>query len=295
MFVWQLIRQTWRKWRDDQATRQGAALAFYALFAAAPLMLVAGVVAGALFGEKEGASWLHTELVLLTTPEVATTIGGFVSAAANTEAGIKTTIAGLVATFYAGSRGFLHLQATLNNLWGVRQIRGPGVKQIFIKKGMAFASVFLCGSLMLVSLVASIVLQIAAHQFAEGLPSGALLLSRLNGVLTFGLSTALLAVVFRTLPDVKIGWKEVCVGAIFTAVLFAGGRHAIAWYLQHATRSQGFGSAGAVVVVLLYVYYSAQVLLIGAEFTWVFAENHGTPITPTKRSARVVRTTVHPE
>lgn len=292
MVIWELIRKTWRKWRDDQATRQGAALAFYALFAAAPLLLVAGVVAGALFGEQEGATWLHNELTNMTTPEVANTIEGFVTSAANPQAGIKTTIAGLLATFYAGSRGFLHLQGTLNNLWGVRQIRGPGVSQIFAKKGWAFASVLLCGSMMLVSLIASIVLQIAAHQLAEGLPTEAALVSRMNMIGTFALSAVLLAVIFRTLPDVNIGWREVWVGALVTAMLFAMGKHAIAWYLQHAHHSQGFGSAGAVVLVLLYVYYSAQMLLIGAEFTWVFAENHGTPITPTKRSAKVVRTTI---
>ena len=295
MVIWHLIRRTWRKWRDDQATRQGAALAFYALFAAAPTLLVASILANTLFGEDEGGRWLHQQLSLLATPEVASTVEGFVAGGAHPNAGVKTTLLGLLATTYAGARGFLHLQTTLNNLWGVRQVRGPGVAAIVFKKGWAFASILSCGSLLLASLLGSLFLQLTAHQLAEGLPEGLAWVGRVNELGTFFLSAVLLAVVFRTLPDVKIGWREVAFGALFTAALFAIGKHAIAWYLQHAVHSQGFGSAGSVVAVLLYVYYSAQVLLIGAEFTWVFAETSGTPIVPNARAARVIRTTVPPD
>ena len=291
MFIWKLIRLTWRKWRDDQATRQGAALAFYALFAAAPSLLVAGILARRIFGEA-GSGWLHAQLSGLTTPEVAGTVAELVAGAAHPEAGLKTTLIGLFATLYAGVRGFLHLQTTLNNLWGVRQVRGPGINAIFLKKGWAFASILLCGSLMLASLVGSIFVQLVAHHLAGGLPAGLAWVGRVNELGTFFLSAVLLTVVFRTLPDVRIGWREVVFGALFTATLFAFGKHLIAWYLQHAVHSQGFGSAGSVVAVLLYVYYSAQVLLIGAEFTWVYAENLGTPIVPNERAARVVRTTI---
>jgi len=292
VFIWKLIRLTWRKWRDDQATRQGAALAFYTLFAAAPSLLVASVLARVLFGEEDGAQWLHAQLSVLTTPDVASTVANLVAGAAHPEAGLKTTLLGLVAMFYAGARGFLHLQTTLNNLWGVRQVRGPGIAEIFLKKGWAFASILLCGTLMLASLLGSIFVQLSAHHLAEGLPAGLAWVGRVNELGTFALSAVLLAVVFRTLPDVKIGWREVAFGALFTATLFAFGKHVIAWYLQHAVHSQGFGSAGSVVAVLLYVYYSAQVLLVGAEFTWVFAETLGTPIVPSARAARVIRTTV---
>ncbi|MEZ4240187.1 MAG: YihY/virulence factor BrkB family protein [Myxococcota bacterium] len=292
MVLWQLLRETFREWRDDRANAQGAALAFYALFAAAPLLVVATTVAGFVLGSDGAEAMVASELGKLLTPEITANVVQLVEASSDST-GVVATAAGLMATLWAASRGFFHLQATLNAMWGVRSVREPGVVALVERKLLAFASVALCGILLLASLIATTALYVAARRAPFSFD--AIVLRLLEEVWTFGLVTLLLMIVYRTLPDVRIHWGDVVLGSAVSAMLFVFGKHAVAVYLHHVGTHSASGAAGSVAAVLLYVQYMAQVLLFGAKFTSVFARWRGHPIRPGPGAARVVRTTVRDE
>lgn len=294
MVLWTLLSETFREWRNDRATLQGAALAFYALFSAAPLLVVATAVVGWLLGPEAAAEKLDRELRTLLSPEIAAAVRVLVDGADHHRGpGWAAGSLGLLASLYGGARGFLHLQATLNQVWGVRAIRGPGMVEVVRRKLLAFASVALCGLLLLASLVATIVFHALASRASEALQPGWLLARIGEEGSTLGIVTVLLCVVYKTLPDVRIQWRDVVVGAGVSAALFVGGKHGIAYYLRTVGAGSTFGAASALAAMLLYTQYVAQVLLFGAEFTFVFARWRGQPILPGVGAARVVRTTVH--
>lgn len=286
-----LLQQTWREWRDDQASRQGAALAFYGLFAMAPLLLVATAVAGGVLGQEAAERRLAAQLEALTTPEVAQTLQVLVEDAYQSSGWAAGSL-GVLTSLYAGARGFFHLQGTLNHMWGVRAVRDAGLLEMVRRKLLAFASALLCGALLLASVLLGMVLQTWAMAWPLHLPDHWLALRLAQEATTFGLALILLMVVFKTLPDARIRWRDVVVGSAVSAGLFLMGKHAIELYLQRVGATSSFGAAGALVAVMLYTYYVAQVLLFGAEFTYVFARWRGTPILPGPGAARVVRTTL---
>jgi membrane protein len=287
-----LLQQTWREWRDDRAGHHGAALAFYALFSLAPLAIVLSWVTAQLFGADAVRDRLAPELAPVLTPEVARTIQTVVRSAAESRTGWAASTVGIVFSLYGGVRGFLELQATLNAVWGVRAIRGPGVLEMIRRKGLAFASVLLCGSLLLGSIVATMWLHPVASHATRGIAWPLWAARRGEDVSSFVLASLFLTVVFKTLPDVRIRWRDVLLGAAVSAVLFVIGKHGLAYYLRHGTTASTFGAAGTLVVVLMYVQYSAQAMLFGAKFTSVWARHRGRPIEPAAGAARVVRTVV---
>jgi membrane protein len=293
MALWKLLRETFREWRDDRATLQGAALSFYALFAAAPLLIVATTVTGLLLGGDGAEELLARELGKLLTPEITRTVLGMVAESGQGGSGVVAGAIGLLASLWAASRGFFHLQATLNHLWGVRAVREPGAVAIVQRKLLAFASVALCGLLLLASLVATT----ALHAVARRAPfdPDQIVLRIAEELWTFGLASLLLTIVYRTLPDVRIHWGDVVLGAAVSGVLFVLGKHGVAFYLNHVGARSASGAASSVAAVLLYVHYMAQVLLFGAKFTFVFARWRGHPIRPGPGAARVIRTTVRDE
>jgi membrane protein len=287
-----LLRQTIREWRDDRGGHHGAALAFYALFALAPLTLILSVVTGRIFGAEAAQERLALELAPILTPEVARTAQAAVASAAESRAGVAASTVGVLFSLYGGVRGFLELQATLNAVWGVRAIRGPGLLEILRRKALAFASVVLCGSLLLASIVATMVLHPVASSAASGIAWPFWMARRGEDLSSFVLAALLLTVVFKTLPDVRIRWRDVFVGAGLSAVLFVLGKHGIAYYLRHASTASAFGAAGTLVAVLTYVNFSAQAVLFGAKFTYVYARHRGEPLEPADGAARVIRTVV---
>jgi membrane protein len=292
MMLWQLLRETFREWRDDRATLQGAALAFYALFSTAPLLLVATAVLGRIFGQEAAEQRLAEELVALTNAEVAAAVQALVADAGRGRSGFAAGAVGVAMSLYGASRGFFHLQATLNQIWGVRTVRGPGVLEIVRHKLLAFASVALCGTLLLASTGVSIGFHVAARQAAQHLSLGFRMLRMGEELSTYGFVVLLLMVVYKTLPDVRIRWRDVLVGAAVSAALFVLGKHLVSFYLRHVTVASSFGAASALAGLMIYFQYMAQVLLFGAEFTFVFARMQGRPIEPGANAARVMRITV---
>jgi membrane protein len=284
-----VLRDTWIGWQDDQAARHGAALAFYALFALAPLLLVATAVAGAVFGPESASERLNAQLRVLLTPEVAEALSGLVQNAYE-GSGFAAGTLGALTSLYAGGRGFFHLQATLNHMWGVRVVRQQGLGPTIQRHFVAFASVMLCGILLLASIVGTMIVGMMAD--LAPLPRNWVMLRATQEITTFLLVWILLAVIYKTLPDAWIRWQDVAIGAAVTGVLFLIGKEAVALYVHEIGLRSSFGAAGALVIILVFSYYAAQVLLFGAELTYQIARHRGVPVKPRQGASRVVRTPV---
>jgi membrane protein len=291
----EIVQETWREWREDRAQLQAAALAFYALFSFAPVILLTTAVLSVFFGKEAAESRLAVELQWLFTPQVAAVIESLVQNASAARTGWAAGGLGLLVSLWGSTRGFLHLQATLNLVFGVKAIRGPGLLEIVRRRALAFASVGLCGSLMLVSLSATLILHSWADRAVAHTRWALFRAHALEEVGTFFIVSLLLTVVYKTLPDVRIRWRDVLVGAGVSALMFVLSKHAIALWLRHVGTHSTFGAASAIVALLLYVDYVAQVLLLGAEFTFVLAKANGRAIEPTAGAARVVRTVIRDE
>ncbi len=291
----QIVAETWREWREDRAQLQAAALAFYALFSFAPIILITTAVMSALFGREAAESRLATELEWLFTPQVAGVIESLVQNASAARTGWAAGGLGLVVSLWGSMRGFLHLQTTLNLVFGVKAIRGPGFLEVVRRRAFAFASVGLCGALMMASLAATLVLHSWADRATIGSGWEVFRAHALEEIGSFTIVASLVTVVYKTLPDVRLRWRDVLLGAGVSALLFVLGKHAIALWLRHVGTHSTFGAASAIVALLLYVDYVAQVLLLGAEFTFVLAKANGTPIEPGWGAARVVRTVIRDE
>lgn len=287
MRLLQLLRETYREWRDDRATLQGAALAFYALFSVAPLLIVVTAILGLVFGQELAERKLSDEIVSLTTPEVARAVETLVKDAGKGRTGWAAGALGVLMSLYGVARGFIHLQGTLNQIWEVKAMEGPSLIEIVRHKLAAFTSVALCGLLLLVSTGLSIVLQTLARRAAKELSMGWWALRIGEELSTYSFVVLLLMVIYKTLPDVYIRWRDVLVGSAVAALLFVVGKFIISLYLRHVSVVSSFGAASALAALMIYFQYLAQVLLFGAEFTLVFARAQGRAIVPTSNAAHV--------
>ncbi len=289
MTVIRLVFETLTEYQHDAASRQGAALAFYGLFACAPLILFATLILGAVFGEQTARDELAAQLTVLTTEEVAQTVLRLVELATRGPADWKASTLGALTLLFGAFRGLLHLQATLNLIWGVRAHHQGTFGEIVRRHLLAFGSSLLTGVLLLGSIAFTMVLRSIALQAAGSLPRHWFLLRISEDVGTGLLSMLLISIVFKTLSDARLQWRDVVVGAGVSAGLLVLGKHAMAWYLRMMLGATAFGAAGAVVGVLIYAYYMAQVVLFGAEFTYVVARTLGDPIEPGPNAVRVRR------
>lgn len=289
MTILRLLDETWQEWRKDRAAQQSAALAFYALFSIAPLVLVATAVVSAVFGTDAAEERLARELQGLLTPQIADAVRVLVRNAANGRSPWAAGGLGILVSFYGAARGFFQLQSTLDHMWGVRALPGATWVELIRRNLLAFASVASCGSLLMVSLVATIVLHGMADSVTTWFDAPLFAVRLVEEASSFALVSVLLMVIYKTLPDVRIRWRDVVVGSLVSAGLFVIGKHAIAWYLRHVGSVSTFGAASAIVALMLYVQYTAQVLLFGAEFTFVFARWQGRPIVAGPGAERIRR------
>jgi membrane protein len=270
-----IIKQVFHDWSDDNAQRLGAALAYYAGFSIAPLLLIALAIAGLVFEHEQAARAIHDQLRDLLGGEAASGVEGLIAAAAKPSEGILATVIGVVVLLMGASGVFGELQCSLNAIWHVAPKPGRGLLGTIRDRFLSFTMVLGAGFLLLVSLVISAVLSAIGHWMAQALPGPAWLIQVMHIVVSFVITALLFAMIFKVLPDVEIRWKDVWIGAIVTTVLFSIGKFAIGLYLGHSAVASSFGAAGSFVVLLIWVYYSAQILFFGAEFTKVYAQTYG--------------------
>lgn len=274
-----LIKATFWRWVGDNTFRLGAALAYYTVFSLAPIVLIALAVASLFFDQEAARAGMLREIDNTVGPRVGEAIRSILQYTDDPATGIWATILGIVIVVFGATSVFAQLQDALNTIWGVERDPSVGWFQTVKDRFLSFAVVLAIGFLLLVSLVVSAVLAAVSHYFdPTSLPGGTYAWQVLNWLVSFGLVAGLFALIFKLLPDVEIEWRDVWIGAIVTAILFAVGKNLIGLYIGRSSWISGYGAAGSLIVILLWVYYSSQIVLFGAEFTYVYAQEMGKPL-----------------
>ncbi len=267
----------------DNAPSLGAALAYYTIFSLAPVLIVVIAVAGLVFGREAAEGEILRELQALVGPAGAATIQTIIQRVSQPALGIVASTVGLVTVLVGASGAFLQLQDALNQIWKVK----PKSESFWVcalrKRSLSFGLVLGTGFLLLVSLALSAALAAVGTFMGQLLPIAAFLLESVNFLLSFAVITLLFAMIFKVLPDTEVAWGDVWMGAAVTALLFTIGKMLIGLYLGKSSVASAYGAAGSLVVVLVWVYYSAQILLLGAEFTHAYANQHGSRVGPSSR------------
>jgi len=273
---WSLVVTSFSEWSNDRAPRMGAAIAYYVTFSVAPLMLIAIAVAGFLFGEEAARGEIFEQIASTVGPGAAKSIEDMLAHASAPNGNILMMIVGGVILLIGASGVFVELQDSLNSIFRVPVAAGAGIWNAIRRRFLSFAMVFGIGFLLLVSLVISAMLSALAKFITpEAIPGGVLLWQGINLIVSLGFVTLLFALIYKVLPDDELTWHDVLVGAAQTAILFTLGKFLLGIYLGLTSTVSSFGAAGSLVVALVWVYYSAQILLFGAEFTRLYSIHRG--------------------
>jgi membrane protein len=284
-----LVKESFREWSRDNVSRLAAALAYYTVFSLAPILVIAVSIAGWLLGQENVRMEVLGQIGEAIGPQARELVAEMIDQAMRPEGGIIAGIIGLVALLVSATGVFAELQNSLNNIWGVMIRPGRGILATIKDRLLAFGMVLAIGFLLLVSFIIDALISILGAHFVELLPFPATIIRVLSLLISLAVVTALFALIYKYIPDVEINWRDVWIGAIITAILFTIGRFALSIYLARAGVASAYGAAGALVLILLWVYYSAQVLFLGAEFTQVYANNYGSGITPSEEAIPLTR------
>jgi membrane protein len=242
-------------------------LAFYTLFSMTPILVLAIAVAGYFFGAEAAQGEIIAELQGLVGPNGAQAIQALLAAARNPASGLVATIVSSVLLLVGATSVFAELKDSLDELWGIEQPLQSGIRALIRTRLLSFGLILVLAFLLLISLIVSAALTVL-ERFAGGIwSSSAAALSILSSLISFSVIACLFAVIYKMLPNVALSWRDVWIGAVVTAALFSLGKYAIGLYLGNSAVASGFGAAGSVIALLLWVYYSAQIFFLGAEFT----------------------------
>ena len=286
-----VFRETLRQWLDDKAPQLGAALAYYTVFSLAPLILVLLAILGFIFRNDPAGAWekMTEQLSYFLDRSAIDVIRGIAQKSSSQEKSIWATIIGFALALFGASGVFGQLQDALNTIWGVKAKPGAGIWGFLRSRFLSFAMVGGICFLLLVSMTIESLLKGFSHYVQSALPGGIALAMAVYLLFDFGIVVLVLAVIFKILPDAKVRWRDVWVGAAITALLFALGKWALGLYLGSGSAASAYGAASSLITLLLWVYYSSQILLFGAEFTQVYADYFGARVLPDKHAVRVER------
>jgi membrane protein len=288
-----LVAETIKEWQNDQAARLAAALAYYATFSLAPLLVLVLAIAGLVGGRDAAQGLVMAQIEDLVGEEGKEFVQSMIENAAATPTGVTASILGSVTLLVGALGAFNELQNALDRIWDVEpkpitrwSLR---VQRFIFKRLLSFSMVLGIGFLLLISLVISAALS-ALSEYLGRIPLfSELMLQTLHLIISLGLITFLFAMIFRFIPDVEIRWRNVWLGAAITAILFTIGKTLIGIYLGRAEVSSTFGAAGSLAVLMIWVYYSSQILFLGAEFTQVFTKRSGERPPPDENALKVKR------
>ena len=283
-----LFKNTASEWIQDKCPQLGAALAYFTVFSLAPLVLVLLAVFGLIFGGSDQAQHKITEqLQYLIDPSGIKVIQDIAANASKPQAGMIATVIGVVLALFGASGVFGQLQDALNTIWGVKPKPGGGVMGFIRTRFLSFAMVGGVCFLLLVSLTVETVLRGFSAYLKNLMPGGDILALTLFLVFDVAVVISLFAMIFRYLPDAKVAWRDVWIGATLTAVLFVLGKFVLGLYLGSGAAGSAYGAASSLITLLLWIYYAAQILLFGAEFTQVYANTYGTRVEPQAHAVKV--------
>ncbi|MBD2355243.1 YihY/virulence factor BrkB family protein [Tolypothrix sp. FACHB-123] len=282
--IWKLFQETFKEWSEDKASRLAAALAYYTIFSIAPLLIIVIAIVGAVFGEEAARGEIVRQIQGLVGKTGAEFIETAIQNANQPQTGTIASIISILVLLLGATGLFNELQDALNTIWEVKPKPGAGVNNMVRQRALSFALVLGIGFLLLVSLVISAALSALVTFFSNLIPGVDFIWQFVNFLLGFAITTVLFGLIFKVLPDVKITWGDVIIGASLTSVLFSIGRFLLGQYLGNGSFGSTYGAAGSLVVILAWIYYAAQILFFGAEFTQVYARRYGSGIRPTKNA-----------
>jgi membrane protein len=279
-----LIKLSYQGWKEDKASRLSAALAYYTIFSLAPLLVIIIALTGLFWQREVVQSQVMTQIESLVGAEGRVFVADLLTSASHPVEGITATIIGIITLLFGALGVFNELHNALNTIWEVREEETQGflesLKKVIFSRLLSFTMILGIGFLLLVSLVISAGLSAVQETIGNAIPVSEILLQLVNLVISIGVITVLFALIFKFLPDAEIAWRDVWLGAFVTAVLFSLGKFLIGIYLGNSAVASSFGAAGSLVLLLIWIYYSAQILLFGAEFTQVYANQFGSKIVP---------------
>ncbi|MDX5433549.1 MAG: YihY/virulence factor BrkB family protein [Halomonas sp.] len=288
-FWWNTVQQAISLWLERNAFSYAGSLAFYTLFSLAPTVIIAVAVIGVVFGEDAAQGQIVAQLEGTLGAEAARAIEQAVASSRIEESGVLPTLLGVGGLLVGATTVFAQMQFSLNMIWGVTAKPNRNSILVFLKQRLlSLAVVLAIGFILLVSLLVGIMLRAMLQAVGDAMPLIGPLTAGAEFLISLAVITALFATIFKVLPDVVLGWRDVLLGALVTALLFAVGRSAIASYLAYTATASTYGAAGSVVMILLWVYYSSLILLLGAAFTRSYLVAKGRDIIP-RNSAVIVR------
>jgi membrane protein len=271
-----LVRAAASGWVDDHAQSMGAALAYYTMFSIAPLLVIVIAVAGVMFGNDAAQGHVLAELRDIMGEEGAVAVEGLLKSASDPKKSSLAALVGIITLLVGATSVFSELQSALDRIWRA----GPtppseGLWRWLRTRILSLGMILGLGFLLLVSLVVSAALAALGKWWGPLFGAWGMILESINFIVSFVIVTLIFAMIYKSLPRVRIDWRDVWIGATVTALLFTLGKLLIGFYLGRTSIASAFGAAGSLVVLLVWVYYSAQIFLLGAEFTWVYAHRHG--------------------
>ncbi len=283
-----LLKQTFSEWLEDKVPQLGAALAYYTVFSLAPLVLLLLAIVGFLFRNDPAGAWqkVTEQMSYFLDKSAIDVVQGIAQKASQPNKGVVATSIGILLALFGASGVFGQLQDALNTIWGVKAKPGVGIMGFIRSRFLSFAMVAGVCFLLLVSLVLESLLKSLSHYVQAMLPGGIVIALVVYSIFDLGVVVLLFASIFKFLPDVKIQWRDVWIGALMTAIFFAVGKWALGLYLGSGAAASAYGAASSLITLLLWIYYSSQILLFGAEFTQVYAARAGRALVPTKYAVR---------
>jgi membrane protein len=279
-----LLKQTFSEWLEDQAPQLGAALAYYTVFSLAPLILLLLAIVGFLFRKDPAGAWrkMTEQMSYFLDKSAIDVVANIAQTASHPNKGTMATIIGILLALLGASGVFGQLQNALNTIWGVKAKPGAGIAAFIRSRFLSFAMVAGVCFLLLISLVFESLLKGFSHYIQAMFPGGIVIALVVYSIFDLAVVVLLFALIFKFLPDVKIQWRDVWIGALMTAILFAIGKWALGFYLGSGAAASAYGAASSLITLLLWIYYSSQILLFGAEFTQVYAVRAGRALVPAK-------------
>lgn len=285
--LFSLLKETYKEWKQDDPFQLSAALSYYAVFSLPGLLLIVISVAGFIFGEEAVQGEISAQISSMIGAEAAHSVEAMISNVHQNESSLWATMIGVATLIFGATGVFYHLQQTLNQIWKVEVKKEEGIKKLLLDRLTSFSVILAIGFLLLVSLVLTAALAALSGYIRENLPDYLIYVFYvIEFLVSYGIITLLFATIYKVLPDVKIQWKTVWIGALVTAALFVIGKFALGIYFGKTDPGSAYGAAGSLILILLWVSYSCLILFFGAEFTQIYARRYGHHIEPTAHSQR---------
>jgi membrane protein len=284
--LWWVLKWAVIGWWNDNVPRLGASLAYYTLFALSPTLVIAISLAGLAFGAEAVRGEIVGQIQGLMGRQGAEAVQAMLEGASKPSSSILATVIGSVTAFLGATGAFIELQTALNAIWRVKPRPGTSIKEFLLQRLISFGLVLGVGFILLVSLLVNAALAGLSRYLGNLFPTLTALWEAANVLVSLGVATLLFAMIYKVLPDVRLGWRDVWVGALVTAGFFSVGKQLIGLYLGTSSVASSYGAAGSVVVLLIWVYYSAQIVLLGAEFTRYYVERFRGAPPPMKHAVR---------